>query len=267
METLGVTTRKRTERPGNASAKGHEFEVTPIHSASAVPAYVQVDQDLRQRIQAGKYPDHARLPPEQILARLYGVSRVTLRQALQRLADAGLLTRRHGVGTIITPLPEVTLDLRPLAGITQQLRQAGYSPELKILERDRRAPPEDTAVALQLTRQTAAIVIRRLVSAEGYPLAHLTSWLPEDSFPGLLERPLSSDEDLWTVMTDSYSQVPASVENVLELTPSTAQESELLGVAFDMPLFKLVATIANDRGRPIEHSTSYWTTSRVRLHF
>jgi GntR family transcriptional regulator len=267
VEVLDVTKRKRTGRSGAAPAKGGEFEVTPIDSASPVPAYVQVDQDLRQRIQAGKYPDHARLPAEQTLARLYGVSRVTLRQALQRVADAGLLTRRHGVGTIVTRLPEVAMDLRPLAGITQQLRQAGYSPELKILEQDRRTPPEDVAVALRLPRQASAVVIRRLVSAEGYPLALLTSWLPEDSFPGLLERSLSGAEDLWTVMTRDYNQVPASAENILELTPSTAQESELLGVPFDMPLFKLVATISNHHGRPIEHSTSYWTTSRVRLHF
>jgi len=61
--------------------------MTPVDPNSPVPAYAQLEQDLRLRIRSGKHRHGSRLPPEQALARLYGVSRVTLRQALQRLAQ------------------------------------------------------------------------------------------------------------------------------------------------------------------------------------
>ena len=260
--------RRRTSTGSSGTEVLRQFEgMTPVDPNSPVPAYAQLEQDLRLRIRSGKHRHGSRLPPEQALARLYGVSRVTLRQALERLADDGLISRRHGVGTIITPPPEVTLDLKPMESVTQQLRQAGYSTEVLILEQDLRVAPREIAAALQLAPDASAIVVRRLISAAGSPLALLTSWLPQACFPGLQKRSLSVTEDLWTIMASVYKHVPASVHNVLELVRSTAQESELLRVGFDTPLFKLVCLISDASGRKIEHATAHWITSRVRLHF
>src|SRR5271169_399115 len=99
----------RRRSPLQASADGLEpFHAVQVDSASPVPAYVQLEQDLRRQIQSGTLLSGTCLPPEQTLARLYGVSRVTLRQALQRLADSNLISRRQGIGTIVTAMPEVT---------------------------------------------------------------------------------------------------------------------------------------------------------------
>lgn len=243
------------------------FNVSPIDPTSPIPAYAQLEQDLRRCIQSGERTDGGRLPPEQTLARLYGVSRVTLRQALQRLADAGLVSRRHGVGTIITHLPEVTLDLRPMESVTAQLRHVGYRTEVLILEQALRVAPLEITQALGLSDKAPAIVVRRRISAEGTPLAIITSWLPKAVFPGLEKKKMSATEDLWSIMTGFYKRVPASAENVVEIVRSTAQESEMLGVGFDSPLFEIACIIKDRSGRPIEHSTSHWITSRVRVHF
>jgi len=246
----------------------HPFYPVPVDPASPVPAYVQLEQDLRRQIQSGAQSYGSRLPPEQTLARLYGVSRVTLRQALQRLADAGLVSRRQGVGTIITPIPEVTLNLKPMESVTSQLRQEGYRTAVQILDQEIRSAPKDAAAALQLDAGEPAILLRRLLSAEGSPVSLITSWLPPALFPGLQSASLSSaDDSLWSVLASAYQRAPARGKNVLEIIWSTAQESELLHVGFGVPLIKLTCLVSDASGQPIEYSTAVWITSRVRLHF
>jgi GntR family transcriptional regulator len=261
--------RENRGRALQSSAKNiHQFRAVKVDPTSPVPAYVQLEQDLRRQIQSGAQPFGSRLPPEQTLARLYGVSRVTLRQALQRLADAGLISRRRNIGTIITAIPEVTLDLRPMESVTSQLRQAGYQTRVDILDQSIQIAPEETASALQLDAGASAIVVRRLLSAEGSPVSLITSWLPPRLFPGLESALLSSAEDsLWSVLATTYQRTPTQGKNVLEIISSTVQESETLHVGFGSPLIKLVCLITDPSGVAIEHSTALWITSKVRLHF
>jgi GntR family transcriptional regulator len=199
---------------------------------------------------------------------MYGVSRVTLRQALQRLADAGLVSRRHGIGTIITPLPQVSLDLRPMASVTTQLRQAGYRTAVNILAQGiERAPPE-AAQALGLTSEQKTVIVRRLLRAEGSPISIISSWLPKTLFPGLESVRLSSAEDsLWSVLAKTYRQAPARGKNMLEVISSTAQEAELLQIGSGMPLIRLSCIVSDRKHRPIEYTTALWVTTGVRLHF
>jgi GntR family transcriptional regulator len=245
-----------------------EFKAVPVDSASPMPAYVQLEQDLRRQIQSGAQIRGLRLPSEETLARLYGVSRVTLRQALQRLADAGLVSRRHGVGTIITPIPEVTLDLKPMENVTSQLRQVGYSTQVAVLQLGVQGPPKETIDALRLAPGEAAILVRRLVSADGSPVSVISSWVPQTLFPGLETATLSSAEDsLWTLLAANYGHAPARGKNVLEIVYSSAQEADMLRVGFGVPLIKLVCLVSDANDQPIEHSTALWITSKLRLHF
>lgn len=244
------------------------FTAVPVDSESPVPAYLQLEQDLRRQIQSGRQAHGARLPPEQTLARLYGVSRVTLRQALQRLAAAGLVSRRHGIGTIITPSPQVSLDLRPMESVTSQLRQAGYHTAVSVLAQGiERAPPE-AAQALQLTNDQTAVIVRRLLRAEGSPISIISSWLPRVLFPGLESVSLSPAEDsLWSVLATTYRHAPAHGKNMLEVIASTAHEAELLQIGSGVPLIRLSCIVSDRKSRPIEYTTALWITTGVRLHF
>jgi GntR family transcriptional regulator len=246
----------------------YELNVVPVDLNSPVPAYVQLEQELRRQIQASGEHYGSRLPPEQTLARLYGVSRVTLRQALQRLADAGLISRRQGIGTIITPVAEVTLDLRPMESVTHQLKQAGYQTHVSNIEQRIGIPPELAAAELKLSAGEPAVLIRRLLAVNGAPVSIISSWLPGRSFPGLESVLLSSaDDSLWTVLAQRYHRAPARGKNTFEVISSTVQESELLKVGFGAPLIKLVCVFTDADQAPIEYSTALWITTRVRLHF
>lgn len=247
-----------------------QIEITAVRvdPASPVPAYVQLEQDLRRQIQSGAHEYGARLPPEQTLARMYGVSRVTARQALQGLSEAGLVSRRHGVGTIVTPTPEFILDLKPLESVTKQLKQAGYSTQIRVVEQALRVPGKAVASALQLAAGEPAILIRRVLTARTSPMSVLTSWLPHRLFPGLESVALSGvDDSLWAVMGTVYKRAPVRGANVLEIILSTAQEAQMLQIGFGAPLINLVCVFSDATGQPVEHSSVLWIASRVRLHF
>jgi GntR family transcriptional regulator len=250
------------------STETYQLNVVPVDVNSPVPAYVQLEQELRRQIQSSGQHYGSRLPPEQTLARLYGVSRVTLRQALQRLADAGLISRRQGIGTIITPVAEVTLDLRPMESVTHQLKQSGHQTHVANLEQRLGVPPETAAKELKLKPHEAAVLIRRLLSVNGTPVSLIDSWLPARLFPGLESVSLSTAEDsLWTVLAKRYRRKPARGKNTFEVISSTASEAELLKIGFGAPLIRLACVILDAAGKPIEYTTALWITTRVRLHF
>ena len=245
-----------------------QFPAAQLDANSPIPAYLQLEQELRRHIQSGRQSFGARLPPEQTLARHYGVSRVTLRQALQRLANAGLVQRRQGIGTIITPLPQVSLDLRPMASVTHQLRQAGYETAVVMLRQAIELPPPEAAQALKMGRDKRTVLVRRLLRAQGAPVCIISSWLPHALFPGLESISLSPAEDsLWSVLGKTYRHGPASGQNMLEVLASTAQEAELLQVGLGVPLIRLSCVVLDKKGQPIEYTTALWVTNGVRLHF
>jgi DNA-binding GntR family transcriptional regulator len=96
----------------------------------------------------------------------------------------------------------------------------------------------------------------------------MSSWLPQQLFPGLEKVTLSSVEDsLWAVLASVYKRTPNRGSNVLEIISSTAQEAETLQIGFGVPLINLICVFTDSTGQPIEHSTVLWITSRVRLHF
>ncbi len=245
-----------------------DFKAVPVDSTSPLPAYLQLEQDLRRQIRTAAQAYGARLPSEQALARLYGVSRVTLRQALDRLANAGLVSRRQGVGTVITPMPEVTLELKPMASVTDQLRAAGYHTHVRILDQKLEVPTRQTLSALRLSPDESCILVRRLLAAESQSVSIISSWLPQRLFSGLETAELSSTEDsLWATLSTKFGRPPARATNVMEVVSSTVQEAELLQVGFGGPLVRLECIVYDATDQPIEHSTALWVATCVRLHF
>jgi GntR family transcriptional regulator len=239
------------------------LQVTPVAHDSAIPAYVQVEQDLRRLSRSGSV---MRIPSEQELARLYGVSRVTVRQSLQRLAAAGLVKREHGKGTTLVPRPEVALDLSLLRSLTEQLREAGHQERIKILRRALVVPPREVAEVLKLKAGAKVVVLRRLVLANGAPLCVNTSWFPAKWVPGL-EKVELEDHSVWSHLAAHYGLVAAGSDNAIEFVESDCAEAEPLEVDYSTPLIRLVSCFMDKSARPIEYSVSLWRSTRLRFRF
>src|SRR5882757_126646 len=230
---------KTSQRPDESDRE--ILQVTPVERDSPIPVYVQVEQDLRRLSRAGSA---LKIPAETELAAMYGVSRVTVRQSLQRLAAAGLVKREHGRGTTLVPRPDVGLDLSLFRSVTDQLREAGHKGKVKMLQRGLTSAPPHVAEALQLKPREKAVLLRRLVLADDMPLSINTSWFPAKLVPGMQKVQLD-DNSVWSYLADNYGLAVVSTKNTIEVIESGVAEAEALKVDYATPLIKL-ATCFHD---------------------
>jgi len=239
------------------------LRVTPVERDSPIPVYVQVEQDLRRLSRAGSA---LKVPAETELAAMYGVSRVTVRQSLQRLAAAGVVKREHGRGTTLMARPDVGLDLSLFRSVTDQLREAGHKGKVKMLQRALTQAPPEVALALQLKPREKAVLLKRLVLANDAPLSINTSWFPEKLVPGMQKVQLE-DASVWSYLADTYGLVVVSTRNTIEVVESGTAEAEALQVDYATPLIKLSTCFHDKLDRPVEFSVSVWRSAQLKFNF
>jgi GntR family transcriptional regulator len=143
------------------------------HAGDRQPRYLRIYSDLRQRITSGQWPPGSPLPSQRELADEFGVSIMTLRQAVQLLTDEGLIDTRHGSGTFATA--NYAYNLGHLHSFASDLSAQGAEIATKLLAAEAVTPPAD--VAARLGTPGEVLRLRRLRLSGGRPLIVQTSYL------------------------------------------------------------------------------------------
>lgn len=237
-----------------------------IDQASPVPVFIQVEQDIRRQILSGAYKSGDRLPRETELAKIYGISRMTVRHALEGLANAKLIRRAHGVGTtVISPPAPLVFNLGLMVSFSDQLRRQGFNLKTVIDMQAEVRPPDHISKALGMRAGERAVAIRRVRVVENHPLALTTSWLRATRFPGLAELDLMQGS-LWATLVDHYGVEVKNSENAVELIKATALEAHLLHIATDDELLSFSGVVYDTADQPVEYMTALWSR-QVRFNF
>lgn len=231
---------------------------------SGPPAYLQIEDRVAEAVYAGDFQPGDRLPPERELAEQLGVSRMTLRQALQTLEQRGLVRRvvgRHG-GTFVAE-PKVERDLSAPAGLTEQLRRQGHRAGAQVLSTRGSPSSRRTATALGLPPGDPVFEIVRLRLADGVALALERSFFPAARFERLLDLPL--DGSLYELLDKNFGVPVTRAVERLEPVLAGPQEAELLGVAEGAPLLLVerIAFDANDAA--LEYARDLFRGDRTKV--
>lgn len=244
--------------PGSIIADNHQVE------RGLRPLYLQIVDSLQAMIDNGSYPVGHRFPTEPVLAATFGVSRLTLRNALTVLEHRGLIDRvvgRHG-GTFVRE-PPVERDLTTFAGFAEQMRRSGVVATSELCERARVPAQPDVAEALELENGADVVTVERVRLANGRPVALERAWFPDAQFPGLLAEPL--DGALYDVLRDRYGRAPTHAREVFEPVVADRRTARLLAVSAGTPLLLVERTAYDATGGPVEYSRDLFLGERTRV--
>jgi DNA-binding GntR family transcriptional regulator len=233
--------------------------VTPafdIDRASPTPLYFQLAQAIETAITTGNLPAGSKLENELLLAERYGLSRPTVRRAVQELVDKGLLVRRRGVGTQVIQ-PHVRRPVE-LTSLYDDLSRGGEAPTTSVLSLERLPAPPDVAVELDLAPGAEVVVLRRLRMTRGEPLALMTNYLPgrfEPTQEELAERGLYQYlRGLGVHLRVAHQRIGARL--------ARAEEARLLDEAPRSALLTMQRTAFDDKGAAVEHGRHVYRASR-----
>ncbi|MCC7128321.1 MAG: GntR family transcriptional regulator [Microbacteriaceae bacterium] len=214
---------------------------------------------LRELIAASNVGD--RLPGERELSQRWGVARMTLRRAVDSLVAEGLVERRHGAGTFVTPQPFARL--LGLTSFSQDMRDRGLVPSSRLLAY--RVAPAEAALAAQLRVPVGDPVIcfTRLRLASGDPMAVETVWIPRVLVPGLDQKSLGGS--LYELLADRYRIITGAASVAIEPVLPDARIQKLLAIEREQACLHLKMVDSDTRGRVIMIADCYYRGDRYQL--
>lgn len=232
------------------------------------PVYLAIADALREHVNSKKLVPHTRLPTEPELARRYGAARETVRRALAKLEEDGVVYRRQNVGTFVAE-PRVDQDLDQLFSFTEYMVFRGLEPGsvplvAEVVSITDAASPVLHYLGLKVGART--IHLRRLRTGSNEPLVIASTWLPESRFRGFLKHDLRH-QSVYDIMGKMGGRPTDAVQTITAVTLD-AEQAELLSVAHGAPAL-MVQRLGLAHGIPVEFAIDYYrsdrTTFRVRL--
>lgn len=224
------------------------------------PKHAQLTETLADLVARELGPDQA-IPSERDLMTAYGVSRTTVRKAIESLITDGVLHRVHGKGTFVSrPRLESRLHL---ASFTQDMRRRGLTPSTSLLGVLLDRPPADIARALELGPDELAWRIDRVRLADKQPIAVENGWYAEPALPGLDRLDLS--DSLYALFSKHYGLVVDSAEQTLWGESADTMTARRLDAPLHTPLL-VFRRISRAGGRPLEYVVSRYRGDRYQIH-
>ncbi|UNT01299.1 GntR family transcriptional regulator [Streptomyces tubbatahanensis] len=233
-----------------------------VDRASPVPLYFQLSQQLESAIERGKLAPGSLLGNEIELAGRLGLSRPTVRQAIQSLVDKGLLVRRRGIGTQVVH-SQVRRPME-LSSLYDDLEAAGQRPATRVLRESVGEATAEVAAALGVPEGAEVRSVERLRLTHGEPMAYMRNHLPADLLP--LERAELEATGLYRLMRAAGVTLH-SARQAVGAKAADAAEAELLGEEQGAPLLTMQRTTYDDTGRPVEYGAHLYRASRYAFDF
>lgn len=234
-----------------------------IDRSVPIPRYFQLAEMLKEQIDSGQLAPGDQIPSERELSEQFGVSRVTVRQAIKYLVSQGRLVVRLGSGTFVGE-PKLTHDTLHLLGFTEQMQLKGQAAASRVLEQSVVEPPASVAARLELAPGSQTTKIVRLRFSHETPMLLETVYISHALAPSLEREDLSS-ESLYSILEQRYGLSLLRAHQTLEITRASAEEALLFGVARGEAMFLLEGVTYTDHEQPVEVFKALYHGQMVRF--
>lgn len=218
-----------------------------VDRRSSTPLYHQLADQMVTAIREGVLPPGTRLDSEMSLAEELGLSRPTIRSAIQDLVDRGLVVRRRGAGTQVVH-DQVERELE-LTSLHDDLALAGKFPTTRVLFNAIQLAPMEQARPLGSDVPIKALRLERVRLVEGAPLAILRNWLPPEYIQPTSEE--LEEHGLYELLRQAGHN-PQIARQKISAAAATQAEAAILGVRRGAPLLTMNRVAYDAQGRILE---------------
>lgn len=228
-----------------------------------IPLYYRLEQLLKERIERREFGPGDLLPTEEALCAAYGVSRITVRRALESLLAQRIIARRRGVGTFVAKESGAARSMRLMGSLDDLLTYPGRF-SYRVLSRSEAPPPPRIASALGLADDVKAVRLEVIAFLENEPFAYSNFYFPEwvgamihkaDTEPGL---------PIVRVIEKKINQRIVRAEQVVEPVLANAATARHLGIKTNAPLLEAIRTYYVGSGAPVEVAVVRYHPERYR---
>jgi len=241
-------------------------ELFKIDLGSKLPLYDQIERNLRDLVINGRLQPGQMVPSEWDLSALYGVSRLTVRRALDELVRQNWLERKHGVGTFVRQ-PAIASITDSKLSFTEQMRLIGRQPGSRLIAKKTVPGTAKIARSLRLQEGETVVEITRLRLADEVPILLETSCLSHERFPSLESRSWSSTDSLYRILSEEYGVTITGLDHTLKPVLLTETEARYLHAKSGTPaLLSEIVAFTRD-GTPVEYSWSFSNGDKSEFYF
>lgn len=237
-----------------------------INLQSKLPLYDQIERNLRDLVINGHLKPGEAVPGEWDLAELYGVSRLTVRRALDDLVRQNWLEKKHGVGTFVRQPVMATIADSKLS-FTEQMRSIGREPSSRCIGQQTVPATDKISRALQIETGSPVLEITRVRLADNVPILLETACLSVARFPSLADQDWSQNESLYKFLSETYQVNVSALDHTIKPVALTATEARYLNAKAGTPalLSEIIAYTA--QGLPVEYTWSVSNGDKSEFYF
>lgn len=233
-----------------------------LDSNDSIPLYKQLYESIKYRITEGEFLSGQRLPSEEDWCEIYGVSRITVRNALDELSDSGFITRKRGKGTFVTK-KQITHRLTEKLSFSETCILNGFKPGAKIIRAlIEPASPLDVSM-LKIEKNERVVVIERLRYADDLPVSVEENRFPQE-YAYLLKEELNNNS-LYKILKEKHGVKIIDNRATVEIVFATYEQSLYLNIEEHYPLLCITTCPVDSNGKPIHSSRHYTVGDRFRF--
>jgi GntR family transcriptional regulator len=216
---------------------------------SPLPLYVQIRDSLRRHILNGTYQVHERLPSETTMMNTFGVSRITIRQALRDLHNEGLVFSAQGKGTFVSK-PKAVQNVQRLEGFGEAMAAQGYEASARVLSIQQMKAPKAVAAALDLQPREEVVDVKRVRYLNRSPVCIDDSYFPMDIGQKLFGLDLSGD--IFPLLENFFGIPLGGADIGLDSILADEDAQKYLNLKTGEAILRVERLTHNQEGRPID---------------
>jgi len=220
-----------------------------VRNESMQPMYTQIKEILKQRILDGDFEVHERLPSEKEMIKVFGVSRITVRQALRDLHTEGLVFSVQGKGTFVSR-PKVVQDIQNLQGFGEAMTPKGYETSARVISVRETNASAEINEALNIARGSMVIELIRIRYLNREPISVDKSYFPVDIGQSLLSRDLT--QDVFPMLENEFGIALGHADMKIEAVNADDELSRHLNVDAGSSILRIQRLVFSEKGDPID---------------